>query len=120
MAQQQPLGVLHLLAGVHAAAQAHWNMSHPDQSLGLVALDLDLSPSGAALLAGPAAGGGMQRLRVRRVSEGAIELLPRDVPAGPQTAAAAGAVALRHDAATAPEGPWPLKSVPPAQLQVCR
>lgn len=117
-AQQQPLGVLHLLAGVQAAAEAHWNASHPDQSLGLVALDLDLAPSGAALLAAPAAGGGVQRLRARRVRQGAIELLPRDgPPAGPQ-AAPANAVALRQEAGAELEGPWPLKSVHPAQLQV--
>ncbi|KAL4457665.1 hypothetical protein ABPG75_012530 [Micractinium tetrahymenae] len=116
-AQQQPLGVLHLLAGVQAAAQAHWNASHPDQSLGLVALDIDFSPSGAALLAAPTAGGGVRRLRARRVSEGAIELLPRDgPPAGSQAAAAANAVALRQEAEAA-DGPWPLKSVHPAQLQ---
>ncbi|KAL4442939.1 hypothetical protein ABPG77_008430 [Micractinium sp. CCAP 211/92] len=116
-AQQQPLGVLHLLAGVQAAAQAHWNASHPDQSLGLVALDLDLSPSGAALLSAPTAGGGVQRLRARRVSGGAIELLPRDgPPAGPQEVPAT-AVALQQEAEGVPDGPWPLKSVHPAQLQ---
>lgn len=117
-AQQQPLGVLHLLAGVQAAAQAQWNASHPDQSLGLVALDLDLSPSGAALLSAPTAGGGVQRLRARRVSGGAIELLPRDgPPTGPQQVLA-NAVALQQEAEGVPDGPWPLKSVHPAQLQV--
>lgn len=117
--QQQPLGVMHMLAGVQAAAASHWNASHPDQSLGLVALELDLSPRGAAMLAAPGADGGVRRLRVRAVKQGVVELLPRDAP--PEGAsAAAGAVALPWAAAgAAGEGAWPLTSVHPSQLQVC-
>ena len=121
--QRQPLGVLHLLAGVRAAAAAHWNASHPDQSLGLVGLELDLSPHGAALLAAPAAttttggGGSGQRLRVRPVKPGVIELVARDAP--PQGGEAArGAVAV--PSAVPPSPTWPLASVHPMQLQVRR
>lgn len=114
--QQQPLGIVHLLAGVQRDAARHWNESHPEQSLGLVALELDLSPAGAALLATPTPGGGSRRLRVRPVAKGSIELLPRDSPQ-PAGGSQAGAVALPSTAAAA-EGPWPLTSVHPMHLQV--
>jgi hypothetical protein len=110
-----------MLAGVREAATARWNASHPDQSLGLVALELELSRHGAALLAAPASTGG-QRLRVRRVAEGVIELLPRDgVPAGSSSSSGGadseGAVALAGAGGPQP-GAWPLTSVHPSQLQV--
>lgn len=118
-AQQQPLGIMHLLAGVQAAAAQHWNESHPDTSLGLVALELDFSPRGAALLAAPGPGGSPRRLKVRPVKPGVIELLPRDVPAAP-SGAQEGAVALQSSGGAAAEGAWPLTSVSPMQLQVRR
>lgn len=114
--QQQPLGVLHLLQGVQREAARRWNESHPAQSLGLVALELELAPSGAALLAAPTAGGGARRLRVKPAgSPGVIELLARDSPAA---AADDSAVALPSSAAQAGEAAWPLTSVHPSQLQV--
>ena len=118
--QQQPLGVLHLLQGVQREAARHWNETHPEQSLGLVALELDLAPSGAALLAAPTVGGGTRRLRVRPTgSRGVIELLPRDGPAAAADGAQADrAVALPSSAAVAREAAWPLTSVHPSQLQV--
>jgi hypothetical protein len=121
--QQQPLGVMHLLAGVQVAAATHWNSSHPDTSLGLVAMEVEFSPAGAALLAAPsgAPDGSSSRLRVRRVKEGAIELLPREAsPGGVQQQAkpAAGAVALPSGPAPPTKGPWPITSVHPMQLQV--
>jgi hypothetical protein len=117
-AQQQPLGVLHLLAGVREAAALHWNSSHPDQSLGLVALELDLSTDGASLLAAATtAGGASKRLRVRRVKDGVIELLPRDSPASGPPAAAAAASAVAVPSVGIRDSVWPLASVHPAQLQ---
>ncbi|PSC72889.1 TUNICAMYCIN INDUCED 1 isoform A [Micractinium conductrix] len=123
-AEQQPLGMMHLLTGVRSAAQAHWNASHPEQSLGLVALELDLSPRGAALAAAPGPAGAPSRLRVRRVGAGAIELLARDGAAAATAAAAGeageGAVALPSDLAGGADGggAWPLQSVHPSHLQV--
>ena len=115
-AQQQPLGVMHLLAGVQAAAAQHWNESHPDTSLGLVALQLEFSPRGAALLAAPGPGGSPRRLKVRPVKPGVIELVSRDAPAAP--AVQDGAVALPSSGGLESERAWPLTSVSPVQLQV--
>lgn len=115
--QQQPLGVMHLLAGVQAAAAQHWNESHPDTSLGLVALELEFSPRGAALLAAPGPGGSPRRLKVRPVKPGVVELLARDAPAA-HAGAQEGAVALQSGGGAEAAGAWPLSSVSPAQLQV--
>ncbi len=116
-AQQQPLGIMHLLAGVQAAAAQHWNESHPDTSLGLVALELEFSPRGAALLAAPGPGGSPRRLKVRPVKPGVIELVPRDAPTA-HSGAHDSAVALQSSDGATTEGAWPLTSVSPMQLQV--
>eukprot|EP00887_Chlorella_sp_A99_P002738 scaffold6.g2738.t1 len=105
---QGAVGVMHLLGGVRDEARRAWNASHPDASLAPVALELDLAPAGAALLAAPAPGGRLQRLRARRLREGQVELAPRDL----LSAADSRALALGPATPYA----WPLRSVGPADL----
>lgn len=101
-------GVMHLLSGVREEARRVWNSSNPDSSLAVVGIELDLSPHGAAFLAAPTDAGTLQRLKVRRLHQGTLEVLPRDV----LSPADSKAVALQPLTPYA----WPLRSVHPGQL----
>jgi hypothetical protein len=113
----QAAGLMHLAAGVRAAAAARWNAS--STSPALVAIDVRLSDGSGALLAAPGPGGAPPpRLRARRLAADTIELAARDMP--PPAAAAAvarHALAALGAAAPTPRAMWPLRGAAPATVR---